>query len=354
MAEETAKHILEPSGTEIATAAGGARRYRKALKDLRWSDIKAMLSESFDEWSRHKAPRLGASLAFYTLLSLAPLMLVVVSIVGLVFGHGAAERDVVQQVQMLIGPAGAKAIQAVLEGSHNTTHGILATMIGLITLLFGASGVLIELRDALNTIWEVPSPTFTGMKKITAFIKERLFSFAIVLSIGFLLVVSLAVSAWIAALGSLSASVLPGEEVLLHVMNTVVSFVIITGLFASIYKIMPDVPIEWRDVILGGAATSLLFTLGKLLLALYLGKASIASSYGAAASLVILVVWVYYSGQIFFFGAELTRSFANCYGSQPGSYPEGMVKAATATATGPGLTVEPSTGKKIILPSGRE
>jgi len=349
MAEENPQHILEPSGTEFATSAGGARRYRKALKDLRWCDIKFLASDSFDEWSRHKAPRLGASLAFYTLLSLAPLLLVVVSIVGLVFGHGAAERDVVQQVQMLIGPAGAKAIQAVLEGSHNTTHGILATLIGVITLLFGASGVMIELRDALNTIWEVPSPTLTGMKKITAFIKERLFSFAIVLSIGFLLVVSLAVSAWIAALGSLSAAILPGEEILLHVLNTLVSFVIITGLFAAIYKIMPDVRIEWRDVMLGGAATSLLFTLGKLLLALYLGKASIASSYGAAASLVILVVWVYYSGQIFFFGAELTRSFANRYGSQPGLHPEGMVKAASDSAARPEASSEP----KIILPSGR-
>src|SRR5947207_15391597 len=135
MPGENAKHILEPTGTEVNTAAGGARRYRKPLRAFRWCDVKALLTESFDEWSRHKAPRLGASLAFYTLLSLTPLLLVVVSVVGLVFGYKAAERDVVQQVQMLVGPPGAKAIQAVLEGSRNTTHGVIATIIGLATLL---------------------------------------------------------------------------------------------------------------------------------------------------------------------------------------------------------------------------
>lgn len=348
MADEKVKNILEPSGTEVHTAAGGARRYRKPLKALRWCDIKVLLSESFEEWSKHKAPRLGASLAFYTLLSLTPLLLVVVSIVGLVFGHKAAERDVIQQVQMLIGAQGAKAIQAVLQGSRNTTHGIIATAVGVVTLLFGASGVLIELQDALNTIWEVPSRTLARWSKITGFVKQRLFSFAIVLSIGFLLVVSLAVSAWIAAIGALSASMVPAQEVVLHFLNALVSFVVITGFFAAIYKVMPDVRIEWRDVILGGAATSLLFTIGKLLLGLYLGKASIASTYGAAASIVVLIIWVYYSGQIFFFGAELTRSFANRYGSQPNLHPQGMVKPPSDT------TPPPSSEPRIIIPSSSD
>jgi membrane protein len=150
------KIILEPSGTEVQTAAGGARRYRKPLKSFRWCDIRALLGASFAEWSRHKAPRLGASVAFYTLLSLAPLLLVAVSIAGLAFGQQAAVGDLVYQVQDLAGPAGATAVQALLEGARNTTHGVIATIIGLITLLFGASGVLIELHDALNTIWEVP------------------------------------------------------------------------------------------------------------------------------------------------------------------------------------------------------
>ena len=347
MPGEEPKHILEPSGTEVSTAAGGGRRYRKPLKSFRLQDVELLFGESFDSWSKHKAPRLGASLAFYTLLSLTPLLLVVVAIVGLVFGHTTAQREVVRQVQMLVGNQGAKATQALLEASRNTTHGAIATIVGMVTLLFGASGVMIELRDALNTIWEVPTPKLSGMrKKITSYIKERLFSFATVLSIGFLLVVSLAISAWIAALGAVSESVLPSIEVLLHLVNALVSFAVITALFAAIYKVMPDVRIEWRDVVLGGAVTSVLFTVGKLLLGLYLGKASIASSYGAFASIVVLVIWVYYSGQIFFLGAEFTRSFANHYGSQPNRSPEVMVKAASDIAPPP--AEEP----RIIVPRG--
>ena len=328
-------NILEPGGTEVSTAAGSARRYRKPLKAFRWCDIKALLTDSLGDWTRHKAPRLGASLAFYTLLSLTPLLLVVVSIVGLAFGQQAAQRDIIQQVQSLVGTQGAKAVSVLLEGSRNTTHGIITTIIGLVTLLFGASGVLIELRDALNTIWEVPTPELTGIHKITSFVRERVFSFALVLAIGFLLVVSLAVTAWISALGALSASVLPALEAVLHVFNSLVSFIVVTGLFAAIYKVMPDVRIEWRDVILGGAVTSLLFTVGKLMLGLYLGKASFASSYGAAASIVVLVVWVYYSSQIFFFGAEFTKTFATRYGSQPNQHPEGMIKDAANQAPAP-------------------
>jgi membrane protein len=321
-----AESILEPGGTEIKTPAGGARRYRKPLRSFRWCDIKALMAEGFGEWSRQKVPRLGASLAFYTLLSLAPLLLVVLSIVGLVFGPQAAESDIIQQMQSLVGPQAAKAIQAVLEGSRNTTHGMIATTIGIVTLLFGASGVMIELRDALNTIWDVPTPQQSGMQKVVAFLKERLFSFTLVLAVGFLLVVSLAISAWISALGAASAWFLPAHEAILHAVNAFVSFFVITGLFAAIYKFMPDVPIEWRDVILGGTVTSLLFETGKLLLGIYLGKATFASSYGAAASIVVLIVWVYYSSQIFFFGAEFTKVFARRYGSQPDRYPEGMVQ----------------------------
>ncbi|MBV9759484.1 MAG: YihY/virulence factor BrkB family protein [Acidobacteriaceae bacterium] len=315
------KMILEPNGSEVSTAAGTARRYRKRLRDVRWPDIKPLLSDSLDQWSKHNAPRLGASLAFYSLLSLAPLLLVVVSIVGVVFGHSTAERDTIQQVRSLVGPAAGKAVAAFLQGSQNTTHGIIATVIGLVTLLFSASGVLIELRDALNLIWEVPTPGASGFAMITTFIKERLFSFAIVLAIGFLLIVSLVISTWISALGALSASVLPWETAAMGVVNGVVSFVVISGLFAAIYKIMPDVRLEWPDVLLGGAVTSLLFTLGKLVLGMYLGRASYASTYGAAASIVVLIAWVYYSAQIFFFGAELTKAFATRYGSQPQTRP---------------------------------
>src|SRR3954447_1266194 len=339
----TTGEILEPGGTEIATPAGGARRHRKALNCLRWCDLKLLLSDSVDGWTKHKAPRLGAALAFYTLLSLTPLLLVVISIVGLVFGRTSAEHQIVGQIQLLVGSQAAAATEALLKGARNTTHGVIATVVGSVTLLFGASGVLIELRDALNTIWEVPTISLTGVKRIMSFVKERLFSFAIVLSIGFLLVVSLAISAWIAALGEFSSSLLPAPEITLQILNSLISFLVIALLFAAIYKLLPDVIIKWRDVVLGGAATSFLFTLGKLVLGLYLGKASFASTYGAFASIVVLVLWVYYSGQIFFFGAELTKSFANRYGSQPSLHPRLLVTEAAGNKP-------PDAEPKIIIP----
>ena len=338
------KIVLEPNGTEMRTRAGGARRYRKPLKAFRWCDIKSLLIQSFDQWNKHNATRLGASLAFYSLLSLAPLLLVLVSIVGVVFGHSAAQHQIVQQVQALVGPAAGKAAAAFLQGSHNTAHGVIATLVGLITLLFSASGVVIELRAALNVIWEIPSRDESGLEIITNFLKERLFSFAIVLGIGFLLVVSLAITTWISTLGALPTSITGPVATLLQLLNSFISFVVIAGVFAAIYKIMPDAPIQWRDVALGGAVTSALFTAGKYLLSLYLGRASYGSTYGAAASVVVLIAWIYYSGQIFFLGAEFTRAFAKRYGSQPNHKADAMVKAATNTA--------PETKSKLILPGG--
>lgn len=340
------KHIYEAGGSEVATSGGGARRYRKPLKLFRWHDIWYLLTESFDSWGKHKAPRLGASLAFYTLLSLTPLLLMIVAIVGLVFGHTTAQREIVKQVQMLVGTQGAEATDALLKGSRSSAQGIIATVVGFVTLLFSASGVMIELRDALNTIWEIPVAKITGVKsKIFAYTRERLLSFTMVLSIGFLLVVSLAISSWIAALGSFSSSILPGTEVLLHIGNSLVSLVLISVLFAAIYKLMPDVHLEWRDVILGGVVTSLLFNAGKLFLSIYLGKASLASSYGAFASIVVLVIWVYYSGQIFFFGAEFTRAFANCYGSRPLERPKQSIVPPGALAD-----KKPDDAPRIIIP----
>ena len=342
------KKILESGGSEVTMGVGGARLYRKPLKDFRWYDIKSLIGESFSGWNKHNAPRLGASLAFYTLLSLMPLLLVVVSVVGLVFGRNAAEGEVVEEVQSLVGPQSAQAIQTLLKGSQNTAHGIIATAVGSLTLLFSASAVMIELQDALNTIWEVVTPDLAGLKKITSLFKERLFSFALVLSVSFVLVVSLALSVWIAALGTLFASVLPAHEAVLHSLNALISFVITTGLFSAIYKVLPEVRLEWRDVILGGAVTSLLFTVGKLALGLYLGKATFASTYGAAASIVVLIVWVYYSSQIFFFGAEFTKAFANRHGSNPSEHPERMV-----VDSGDNTRVATSQ-PKLITPSGSQ
>jgi membrane protein len=324
--------IPEPDGTKVGIIRRGAGRYRKPLTSLRWCDLKELFGASFAEWNRHNAPRLGASVAFYTLLSLAPLLLVAISIAGLIFGKQAAASDLVYQVENLAGKtdakavqAGARAVQSLLEGARNTTQGVMATIFGFITLLFGASGMLVELHDALNTIWEVPPPKLTSnWERIATFVRQRLFSFALVLAAGFVLLISLAVNAWITGLGAFSAAALPARELILHAVNTAIFFLIITGLFAAMYKILPDVHLEWRDVVLGGAVGSALFTLGRLVIGLYLGRAGFVSMYGAAASLVVFILWVYYSSQIFFLGAEFTKVFANRYGSRPNPHPEDM------------------------------
>jgi membrane protein len=242
-----------------------------------------------------------------------------------------------------MGPQGVTVAQSLLQGSRNTTHGVIATIFGLLTLLFGASGVLVELREALDTVWEVPTRQMGGFKLVSSFVKDRLFSFALVLAVGFLLAVSLALSAWIASLGAFTASILPVSQVILHVANFVAPFFVITLLFSAIYRFLPDTRIEWVDVILGGAVTSLLFSIGKLALGIYLGKATFASTYGAAASIIVFILWVYYSAQIFFLGAEFTKVFANRYGSEPSRYPEALVIAT-------GQEAPPPQAPKILTP----
>ena len=304
-----------------ATPSPGAGRDRNVPYRFHWRDILALLKDSFAEWNRQNATRLGASLAFYSLLSLAPLLLLSVSIVGMVFGASRAQHNVTEQLNSLIGPAAATAASEFLKTPQAKTHGVIGTVLGLITLLFSASGVVIELQAALNYIWEVKSPEASGLAMITSFIKQRLFSFAMVLGVGFLLIVSLAVSTWIAGLNANGDKITGVEAFLFHLLNSLVSFIVITVLFAAIYKVMPDVSLQWRDVLLGGAVTSLLFTIGKLVLGIYLGRASYSSMYGAAASVIVLIAWTYYSAQIFFLGAEFTKTFARRHGSQ-GTLPD--------------------------------
>ena len=246
------------------------------------------------------------------MFSLAPLLVVVIGIAGLVFGRQAAQGQIVYQIQGLVGQDGAKAIETMLQNAHEPGAGVVAAVIGVGVLLFGASGVFIELRSSLNTIWDAQSSSGSG---VTGVVKERFFSFAMVLAIGFLLLVSLALSAFLAAAGKFLGGLLPLPEALLQAFDFALSFAVTTALFACIYKFVPDAQVGWRDVWIGAAVTALLFTVGKLLIGIYIGKASIGSAYGAAGSIVVLLAWVYYSAQVFFLGAAFTRVYAERYGS---------------------------------------
>ncbi|MBV8729933.1 MAG: YihY/virulence factor BrkB family protein [Acidobacteriia bacterium] len=270
-----------------------------------------LAKQTASNWSDLNAPHLGAALSFYTMFSMAPLLVISISIAGLVFGREAAQGQILWQIQNLVGPDGAKTIQTILQNTSSTSSGVVATVIGLVVLLFGASGVFGELRDSLNAVWGVKTP----ISGIAGFIRYRFFSFTLVLGIGFVLLVSLLLSAALAAAGKYFGSFLPVPEFVLQALNLLLSFLGITILFALLYKIVPDFPIAWSDVWIGAAVTSLLFSIGKLLIGLYLGKASVGSAYGAAGSLVILMVWIYYSSQIFFLGAEFTRIFSERHGS---------------------------------------
>lgn len=290
-------------------------RHLALFSRLHLKEIWGVIARTFIEWDSDKAQRLGASLAFFTLLSLAPLVVVTVAVGAAVFGRQAAEGQFAWEIRDLVGSVGAQAIQALIRGADKPGAGAIATILSLFTLAFGASSVAAELHDALNTIWHVPSGDGPFMSRVMGFAKERFFSFILVLSGGFVLVVSLIWSAWIAALGRFFGSTLPVPELFLHIATLLVSFVAITLVFAAIYKVVPDVPLKWSDVVVGACVTALVFTIGKQLLALYLGKVSLGSPYGAAGSLVTVLVWVYYSAQLFFLGAEFTKIYAKTYGS---------------------------------------
>ena len=286
---------------------------------MRLRSVIPALKQTFASWDSHDAPRLGAAIAFYSILSLAPLMIFVVSICGLVFGSPVATDDILAQVRSTFGVEGAKEIEAILAQAHRPAAGIIASVIAFLTLLFGASGVFGELRSALNQIWDVAPGSGSG---IWNFFRQRIFSIGMVLAIGFLLLVSLVVSTGMEAVGKYGGQVAP--HFLLGTLDAVVSLAGITLLFALIFKYVPDRHIGWRDVWQGAFATAVLFTIGKYLIGLYLGRAAVGSAYGAAGSLVVIVVWIYYSSMIFLFGAELTRVLQAKHEESP--------KAKTATA----------------------
>ncbi len=281
-----------------------------------WAQPKAfwgLVKTTASEWSEDKVPRLGAALAFYSVLSIAPLLLIAIAVAGLVFGEEAAQGKLVDQMTGMIGKEGAEAVQVMLTNAKKPGAGTLAALIGSVTLLFAASGVFGQLQDAMNTIWEVQPKAGRG---VWGFIKDRFLSFTMVLGTGFLLLTSLVLSAGVAATIAIVQNMAPSLKPLLAFSDTFVSGVVVILLFALIFKVLPDARIAWHDVWVGAGLTTVLFLVGKACIGLYLGQSSYGSAYGAAGSLVVLLVWIYYSSQILFFGAEFTQVYANRFGSQ--------------------------------------
>jgi membrane protein len=265
------------------------------LRPFRWRNLAALFAGSAARWNAHNAPRLGAALAFYTLLSIAPLLIVVTAIASQVYGSQAARDEILDQVYAVAGSAGANVVGAILGRAENTQHGLLATILGSVVGLLGATGVVSELRDALNTMWDVPVPETDRLESVLNVIRDRLFAAALVLCAGFFLLLSLTANLLVSQLAAWGAG------------TSLLSFLVVTTLFAAILKFVPDLRIEWMEALLGAALTSLLFEIGRQLIALYLARANFGASYGAAASTTALLVWVYYSSQIFFFGAAFTK-----------------------------------------------
>jgi membrane protein len=271
------------------------------------------LRDSVVQWIEDDPLPLAAALSYYTLFSLSPLLIIVIAIAGFAFGQEAAQNRIVETLQGLIGQESSLAIQTMIQNASNKPKtGIVSTVVGVIALLFGAGGVVGQLQSSLNTIWGV---TPTPGRSVWGFVRQRFVSFAMVLGIGFLLLVSLAVSALAGGFTKVMGDVLGATVFLAHALDLLISFVFVTALFAMIYKYLPDVRIQWKDVWIGAALTSLLFTVGKILIGFYLGTSGVASTYGAAGSLITVLLWVYYSSLIFFLGAELTQVYARDYGS---------------------------------------
>ena len=274
----------------------------------------------------------GAAMAFYAATSLAPILLIVVAIAGLVFGNDAAQVALTAQISGLMGSQSADLLQAAIESASRKSSGTLATAIGLITLLATASGVFGEMQQSLNAIWKVESKS----SSVSSLLRARAASLGLVAALGFMLLVSLIASAAVSALGDLINAYLPFGKIILSIINTVVSFSLISAMFAAIYKVLPDRTLEWRDVAIGALVTAALFTVGKSLIGWYIGTSAIASSYGAAGGLLVILLWVYYSSVIFLLGAEFTRAYSVQYGSR--SDLAGLVAVSTPASAAPTQT----------------
>jgi membrane protein len=266
-------------------------------------------------WHADYAASMGAALAYYTMFSLAPLLLIVISVAGLVFGEAAARGEIQNQLDGLMGPHSASAVQDLLASVHQPAKSVAATLLGVALLLIGAASVFGELQDALDRIWRVPSPAGSGNGWL-ALLRSRLLSFGMILALGFLLTVSLVVSALLAALGHTLEPLFEGWQTVVALGNALGGFLLAALVFALIFKVMPRVQVLWRDVWVGALFTALLFALGKSLIGLYIGRSGVASGFGAAGSLVVILLWVYWSAQILLIGAEFTWVYANLFGSR--------------------------------------
>jgi membrane protein len=281
---------------------------------MRLKQILDLIKNSVTAWMDDYAPSMGAAIAYYTLFSITPLLIIAIAVAGLVFGHEAAQGEIIGQIQNLIGQEGAIAVQGLLKNAYEPAHSMLAIAGSVITMIIGATTVFGELQSDLDRIWRVSVPSQeSGLWRL---LRTRLFSFGLVLGIGFLLLISLIISAAIAAIGKWLSILFSGWEVVLVAVDLSISFAITTLLFALIYKFMPRATIPWRDVWIGAAVTAFLFAIGKFFIGLYLGKVSVASGFGAAGSLIILLLWVYFGAQIFLLGAEFTWVYSNTYGSR--------------------------------------
>lgn len=296
-----------------------------------------MLRETVAGYIEDEALSRGAAIAYYTIFSIAPVLVICIAIAGLVFGQEAAQGAMVGQLRGMMGDQAAEAVQAMIASAGNKSSGIWATVIGVVTLLITATGVFGEMQASLNLIWKAQAPT-----GVSGMLRARAASLGLVATLGFLLLVSLVVSAALTALGTTINRIVPGIETMLHVANFVISFLMVSALFAAIYKILPDRQLRWKDVAVGAFATAFLFTVGKTLIGLYIGSSSVASSYGAAGALVIVLLWIYYSSQIFLLGAEFTKVWASHHGSAEAF-------AARAEAAGAAPPVPPPTPVQAVI-----
>jgi membrane protein len=284
---------------------------------------------AFASFREDRAARLGAALAYYTVLSIPPLLVVLVAIAGMVFDPGEVRQRLVATFARLVGGPGAAAVNEMMATAHQTGRGVIATAVGVTMLLLSASGVFGQLKDALNTLWEVQPRPGRGLR---SFLGKYVFSMMVLLGTGFLLIVSLAVTALLAALGDYLARSLPGGEGLWHAINFVLSLGVVAVLFALLFRFIPDGRVVWKDALVGGLVTSVLFTVGQAAIGFYLGRSNVGSSYGAAGSLVVILVWIYYSSMIFLYGAEFTKTYAVRLGERVRPDPDAMPVTREARA----------------------